>query len=43
MSLIFFFFEKNWQQAFADIEKAIVETLDKQYVDVLSPQRNQGS
>lgn len=25
------------QQAFADIEKAIVEALDKQYADVLSP------
>ena len=32
-----FFFEKNWQQAIADIEKAIVEALDKQYADVLSP------
>jgi len=33
----FFFFWKKWQQAVADIEKAIVEALDKQYADVISP------
>jgi len=30
-------FSTSFQKAIADVEKAVIETLDRQYADVLSP------